>query len=43
VSLEIHPIAARHLIADALGLRFRLPGLWTMTVDLLKGPDWVAR
>ena len=43
VSLEIHPLAARNLIADALDLRHRLPGLWDLVVEQLAMPDWVAR
>ncbi|GAB3766195.1 hypothetical protein FB382_001928 [Nocardioides ginsengisegetis] len=43
LSLEIHPIAARHLIADALDLRHRLPSFWTAVVHHLAMPDWVAR
>lgn len=43
VSLEIHPIAARHLIADAVDLWFRLPRLWELAVEALRVPDWVAR
>lgn len=43
VSLEIHPLSARHLLADALDLRFRLPRLWALVVAELRIPDWVAR
>ena len=43
VSVEIHPLAARNLIADALDLRHRLPGLWDLVVERLAMPDWVAR
>ena len=43
ISLEVHPLAARSLLADALDLRHRLPTLWHLvTVDLAL-PDWVAR
>ena len=43
VSLEMHPHAARSLMADALDLRHRLPRLWTALVEDLALPDWVAR
>ncbi|MBD8868696.1 hypothetical protein [Nocardioides donggukensis] len=43
ISLEVHPLAARSLMADVLDLRHRLPHLWSLTVDELRVPDWVAR
>lgn len=43
ISLEIHPLAARHLMADALDLRHRLPHLWALVVHDLALADWVAR
>lgn len=43
ISLEVHPLGARALMADALDLRHRLPSLWAfVTIDLTL-PDWVAR
>lgn len=42
VSLEIHPLACRSLMADALDLRDRMPGLWQV-VQELGMPAWVAR
>ena len=43
VSLQVHPLGARSLIADALDLRHRLPSLWTLVTEDLSLPDWVAR
>ena len=43
ISLELHPLAARHLMADALDLRHRLPHLWALVVHDHALPDWVAR
>jgi len=43
VSLEVHPLGARSLIADALDLRHRLPALWHYATVTLTLPDWVAR
>lgn len=42
VSLEIHPLSGRALMADALDLRHRLPRLWRAVQDL-SVPAWVAR
>ncbi len=43
LSLQLHALSARNLIADALDLRHRLSALWALTVDDLALPDWVAR
>jgi hypothetical protein len=43
VSLEIHSLSARNLIADALDLRHRLPRLREVVVDELAMPEWLAR
>jgi len=43
VSLEQHPAAARHLMADALDLRHRLPGLWHLATHELVLECWVVR
>ena len=43
VSLELHPLGARALMADALDLRHRLPSLWTFATVDLSLPEWVAR
>jgi len=43
VSLEIHSLSARALMADALDLRHRLPSLWDLVVARLALPEWVAR
>jgi hypothetical protein len=43
VSLHQHPHAARNLMADALDLRHRLPGLWHLVTDEIAVEVWVAR
>ena len=43
ISLEVHPLAARSLMADALDLRHRLPETWRLVTEELALPDWVAR
>ena len=43
ISLEVHPLAARSLMADALDLRHRLPETWHLVTRALALPDWVAR
>ena len=43
VSLHQHPHAARNLIADALDVRHRFPGLWHLLTDQLALDVWVAR
>ena len=43
VSLHQHPHAARNLIADALDVRHRFPGLWHLLTDELAVEVWVAR
>lgn len=40
--LELHPLGARSLTADALDLRHRLPHLWAL-VHRCMTPVWVAR
>ena len=42
VSLEVHPHAARSMIADVLDLQHRLELLWSTVVDLRLEP-WLAR
>ena len=43
VSLHQHPHAARNLIADALDVRHRFPGLWDLVTDEQALEVWVAR
>ena len=43
VSLHQHPHAARNLIADALDVRHRFPGLWHLVTDEQALEVWVAR
>jgi hypothetical protein len=43
ISLEVHPLAARSLMADALDLRHRLTATWHLVTEDLALPDWVAR
>jgi hypothetical protein len=43
VSLHQHPHAARSLIADALDVRHRFPGLWHLLTEELALEVWVAR
>ena len=43
ISLELHPLGARALMADALDLHHRLPSLWTFATVDLSLPEWVAR
>jgi hypothetical protein len=43
VSLHQHPHAVRNLMADALDLRHRLPGLCHLVTDELVVDVWVAR
>jgi len=43
VSMGTHHHAARRLMADALDLRHRLPGLWQLTTIDLALESWVAR
>ena len=42
VSAQVHTLSARHLIADALDLRHRLPHLWAQLLDR-RVTVWVAR
>jgi hypothetical protein len=42
VSLQVHPLAAHRLMADAVDLQMRLPRTWAAVADL-RLDDWVAR